>query len=95
VLGAQQLLMGGGAGFRGYWDAHEEELLRRGVQRHGIGSWERIRHDVEFRLLKCAARLAGSLSCSASRSSSPLRQPRSALTSARALQRPHRSAAER
>jgi hypothetical protein len=42
-------------GFRGYWDAHEEEMLRRGVQKHGIGSWERIRHDPEFKVLKCVA----------------------------------------
>ncbi len=40
-------------GFRGYWDAHEEDMLRRGVQKHGIGSWERIRHDPEFKILKC------------------------------------------
>lgn len=48
--------------FRGYWDAHEEDLLRRGVQKHGIGSWERIRHDPDFKILKCVcrrARLAG------------------------------------
>ena len=42
-------------GFRGYWDAHEEEMLRRGVQKHGIGSWERIRHDPEFRVLRRVA----------------------------------------
>lgn len=40
--------------FRGYWDAHEEDQLRRGVQKHGIGSWERIRHDPEFKVLRCA-----------------------------------------
>jgi hypothetical protein len=46
--------------FRGYWDAHEEDQLRRGVQKHGIGSWERIRHDPEFKVLRCApARGAG------------------------------------
>lgn len=47
-------------GFRGYWDAHEEDLLRRGVQKHGIGSWERIRHDPEFKVLKCVSQLARS-----------------------------------
>ena len=42
-----------GGQYRGYWDSHEEEQLRRGVQKHGIGSWERIRHDPEFKTLKC------------------------------------------
>lgn len=46
-------------GFRGYWDAHEEDLLRRGVQKHGIGSWERIRHDPDFKILKCVCGRAG------------------------------------
>lgn len=44
--------MGGGGTFRGYWCGEEEEALRRGVQKHGIGAWERIRHDPEFKILK-------------------------------------------
>ena len=38
---------------RGYWCGEEEECLRKGVQKHGIGAWERIRHDPEFKILKC------------------------------------------
>lgn len=42
---------------RGYWAHEEEESLRRGVQKHGIGAWERIRHDPEFKILKCDSAL--------------------------------------
>ena len=39
--------------FRGYWDATEEQALRDAVQKHGIGAWEKMRHDVDFKVLKC------------------------------------------
>jgi hypothetical protein len=39
--------------FRGYWDDTEEQALRDAVQKHGIGAWEKMRHDVEFKVLKC------------------------------------------
>ena len=38
--------------FRGYWDDVEEQALRDAVQKHGIGAWEKMRHDVEFKVLK-------------------------------------------
>lgn len=38
--------------FRGYWDATEEQALRDAVQKHGIGAWEKMRHDVDFKVLK-------------------------------------------
>ena len=41
--------------YRGYWDEHEEDTLRYAVQKHGIGAWERMRHDPDFRILRCAA----------------------------------------
>ena len=41
--------------FRGYWDATEEQALRDAVQKHGIGAWEKMRHDVDFKVLKCVA----------------------------------------
>jgi hypothetical protein len=33
------------------WDAAEEQALRSGVQKHGLGAWERIRTDAEFHVL--------------------------------------------
>ncbi len=33
------------------WTAEEEEALRKGVQNHGIGSWEIIRQDANYRHL--------------------------------------------
>ena len=38
---------------RGYWDASEEGALRRAVQKHGIGAWEKMRNDPEFNALRC------------------------------------------
>ena len=38
--------------FRGYWDDEEEQALRDAVQKHGIGAWEKMRHDVDFKVLK-------------------------------------------
>eukprot|EP00976_Prorocentrum_cordatum_P018171 367486-Prorocentrum_minimum.AAC.2 len=38
--------------YRGYWDEEEEDSLRDAVQKHGIGAWERMRHDPEFKVLK-------------------------------------------
>lgn len=35
-----------------YWNAIEEEALRRAVQKHGKGAWEKMRNDPEFRVLK-------------------------------------------
>ena len=34
------------------WDKEEMMMLREGVQRHGVGSWETIRQDPDFHLLK-------------------------------------------
>eukprot|EP00193_Tetraselmis_chui_P006474 CAMPEP_0177764988 /NCGR_PEP_ID=MMETSP0491_2-20121128/7742_1 /TAXON_ID=63592 /ORGANISM="Tetraselmis chuii, Strain PLY429" /LENGTH=326 /DNA_ID=CAMNT_0019281287 /DNA_START=246 /DNA_END=1223 /DNA_ORIENTATION=- len=34
------------------WEKDEMLLLRRGVQRHGVGNWEAIRQDPEFKLLQ-------------------------------------------
>ncbi|KAG1667355.1 hypothetical protein FOA52_001415 [Chlamydomonas sp. UWO 241] len=44
----------GGGGTRGYncWTTEEEEQLRAGVGKHGLGSWEIIRRDSEFHLLE-------------------------------------------
>jgi hypothetical protein len=36
-------------------DDEEEQALRDAVQKHGIGAWEKMRHDQEFRVLKCVA----------------------------------------
>lgn len=33
------------------WDAAEEQALRSGVQKHGLGAWERIRTDPDFHVL--------------------------------------------
>lgn len=38
--------------FRGYWDDEEEQALRDAVQKHGIGAWEKMRHDAEFKALR-------------------------------------------
>lgn len=42
--------------FRGYWDDEEEQALRDAVQKHGIGAWEKMRHDPDFKVLKCVPR---------------------------------------
>jgi len=34
------------------WSAQEEESLRRGVQRHGVGAWQVILRDPEYDILK-------------------------------------------
>ena len=34
------------------WTAEEEETLRCGVRKHGVGAWERIRADDEFAMLQ-------------------------------------------
>lgn len=39
---------------RGYWQAEEETALRAAVQKHGIGAWEKMRTDPEFKALRCA-----------------------------------------
>ena len=33
------------------WTLEEEEALRKGVQKHGIGAWEIIRQDALFKHL--------------------------------------------
>jgi hypothetical protein len=33
------------------WSLEEEEALRKGVQKHGIGAWEIIRQDALFKHL--------------------------------------------
>jgi hypothetical protein len=33
------------------WDPAEENALRSGVRKHGLGAWERIRTDPEFHVL--------------------------------------------
>ncbi|GBF88113.1 hypothetical protein Rsub_00825 [Raphidocelis subcapitata] len=33
------------------WEAHEEQALRDGVKKHGLGAWEKIRTDLEFEVL--------------------------------------------
>lgn len=44
----------GASGRREYrvWEAHEEQALRDGVKKHGLGAWEKIRTDGEFEVLK-------------------------------------------
>ncbi len=46
--------MGSPKGSRSYctWSTEEEESLRLGVVKHGLGSWEIIRRDPEFPLLE-------------------------------------------
>ena len=39
---------------RGYWQAEEETALRAAVQKHGIGAWEKMRTDPDFKALRCA-----------------------------------------
>ena len=34
------------------WTSEEEDALRRGVEKHGLGSWEVIRKDEEFGLTR-------------------------------------------
>jgi hypothetical protein len=41
-----------GPPFRGYWEEPEEQALRDAVQKHGIGAWEKMRHDSEFKALE-------------------------------------------
>jgi hypothetical protein len=53
-MAASRRLPSGQMPYRGYWDEHEEDTLRYAVQKHGIGAWERMRHDPEFRILRCA-----------------------------------------
>ena len=50
---------------RGYWDASEERALRRAVQKHGIGAWEKMRNDPEFVALRCVWRIARIAHCGA------------------------------
>ena len=38
---------------RGYWQAEEETALRAAVQKHGIGAWEKMRTDPDFKALRC------------------------------------------
>jgi hypothetical protein len=33
------------------WDAAEENALKAGVKKHGLGAWERIRTDPDFTIL--------------------------------------------
>jgi len=42
------------SGVRGYWQAPEEQALKRAVRKHGIGAWEKMRNDPEFAALRCA-----------------------------------------
>ena len=44
------------SGVRGYWQAPEEQALKRAVRKHGIGAWEKMRNDPEFAVLRCARR---------------------------------------
>ena len=37
------------------WTSEEEEALRKGVEKHGLGSWEVIRKDPEFGLERYSA----------------------------------------
>ncbi len=41
-------------GTRGYnvWTTAEEDALRKGVKKHGLGAWEIIRKDPEFKVLE-------------------------------------------
>lgn len=34
------------------WTEDEQEALRRGVKKHGLGAWEIIRKDQEFAVLE-------------------------------------------
>ena len=34
------------------WSENEEQALREGVRRYGVGSWELIRQDKSFAILK-------------------------------------------
>ncbi len=34
------------------WTTEEEDSLRNGVTKHGLGSWEIIRRDPEFLMLE-------------------------------------------
>jgi hypothetical protein len=61
--------------FRGYWDATEEQALRDAVQKHGIGAWEKMRHDVDFKVLKCVPSRARARNSSATARSSAARFP--------------------
>ena len=38
---------------RGYWQAEEETALRAAVLKHGIGAWEKMRTDPDFKALRC------------------------------------------
>ena len=43
------------------WNSAEEKALLTGVQRHGLGAWEIIRSDPEFKsTLRCVAVCLGS-----------------------------------
>lgn len=46
--------MSGGKQTRGYhvWNQAEEDALRAGVKKHGLGAWEIIRKDPEFSVLE-------------------------------------------
>jgi hypothetical protein len=57
--------------FRGYWDATEEQALRDAVQKHGIGAWEKMRHDVDFKVLKCVPSRARARNSSRRRARAP------------------------
>lgn len=40
------------------WSELEEQALREGVRRYGVGSWEPIRQDKSFSILKfCSSKL--------------------------------------
>jgi hypothetical protein len=43
-----------GSGTRSYnvWSVEEEEALRQGVKKHGLGAWEIIRRDKAFAVLE-------------------------------------------
>lgn len=43
----------GGSSTREYriWDKEEEDALRDGVKKHGLGAWERIRTDPAYSVL--------------------------------------------
>ena len=48
------------------WAAEEEDALRLGVAKHGIGAWEIIRQDPAYRsLLMCAPAAASAFRHSA------------------------------
>ena len=56
---------------RGYWDATEEQALRDAAQKHGIGAWEKMRHDVDFKVLKCVLARARARNSSATARRAP------------------------